>query len=408
MPTLENAEVLQKLIQILIKVIGRRTTKNFAITTVGSNIKALKQKYDFIKYVELSDAMFSEKSDDVKVKSEINNIQVSDLGPAIDDLFDNIVHSLGRNVGFFYIKEIQQDLEKELGALFNEFEINLNLKQQEHLIEIMENKVIEIQEIKNTEVFEIILNAIVKLINIKISENFTKDHVIKAIKTLQEKENYAFLGFLEIEEIRDPRNPYQAYVDPEIDNFLIAGRGEVIQKLLEEIGKSSDLEVRKYIGSKFGMLLDDQELRTIKKIGLKLEQLDDSLRKEGHQALLSEIFQATISIIEKKISGEFGINYIDAMLKKVQVKHEILKYIKVDNARLSEGINAIVIDSKINSVDSYTLGKAVKDILGQSQIDLKNVSNSFITDFQKQIGKVNLEEMEKIGVNMHMLELRGI
>ena len=64
--------------------------------------------------------------------------------------------------------------------------------------------------------------------------------------------------------------------------------------------------------------------------------------------------------------------------------------------------------SEINSVDSELLGKAIRNLLGQANIDLKNITSTFITDFEKNIGKEYLNEIEKIGVNMHLLELRSI
>jgi len=406
MPTLENSVVIENLIKILIKVVGRRTNKDFAANNLEAIINRLKPKYDFLKYVEIENASYSEKKEDAFVRSGINDIDISLVGNAIDDIFNEMIKSMGKNVGFYYIKEIQEDLERELGTFFNEYDVNLNLKQQEHLLEIMETGVTEIQEIKNSEIFEIVLSGFVRLLNKKISELFTKDLVMGCIKKLEVQ--YDFFKYFNIEKIRDPRSPYQATIDPEIDNILIAGRAEVLERLIEEIGRAADLDTRRFIGEKFEMLLDNRDLSKIKRIGVKLDEIEKLLRKEGHQLILNEIFRSILGIIEKKIAVDFGVKYIDAIVRKTSEKHEVLKYIKVDITRLEEGINAIEIDPAVNSIDAYDLGKAIKDLLVRSQIDLKNITNNFFNDFEENIDKEYLPEIEKIGVNLHILELRSV
>jgi translation elongation factor EF-1beta len=405
MPELANSIAVENLLQILIKVVGRRTTKEFAVTNIENILNRLQPKYDFLKYVKIENASFSEKKSDVKVESEIDGADADSLGKAINDIFDSMIKTMGKNVGYYYIKEIQEDLEKEIGSFFNEFEVNLNIKQQEHLLEIMQNSIIKIQDIKNSEVFNIVLTGIARLLNRKISESFTIDTVMDSIKKLEGQ--YDFLKFICIDEKRESQNPYGANINPEIDNILIAERGEVIQRILEEIGKASDLQARQFLGEKFEMVLDSRELGKIKRIGVKLDKIDKILRKEGHQLILSEIFQIILDVIEKKISIEFGVKYIDAMIIKIQDKHDILKYIKVDKSRLNEGMNAIEIMPEINSVDSYELGKAIKSILTRAQIDLKELTPSFIVDFEKIMDKQYLSEIDKMGVNLHILELRA-
>jgi len=406
MSALENSRIVEHLLKILIKVIGRRTSKNIAVTTVGNTIKELKPKYDFLKYVYIEETLYSEKRDDVIIESDINAVETDDVGKAIDEIFDTIIKSLGKKVGYFYIKEIQDDLEKEIGSFLNQFEINLNIKQQEHILNIMESSVIKIQDTKNYEVFEIILSALVRLLNRRVSETFTKETIMDSIKKLEKE--YDFLSYISIVEKRDPHNPYEVNIDPEIDNILIAGRGEIIEKLLVEIGKSSDLETRLFLGEKFEILLGTKELSKLKRVGIKLDDINKALRKEGHQLLVTELFQTIINIIQEKNFTSFAVKYIDSLVEKMQDKHDVFKYVKIDKSRYNEGINAIEIMSEINSVDSELLGKAIRNLLGQANIDLKNITSTFITDFEKNIGKEYLNEIEKIGVNMHLLELRSI
>ena len=405
MPALANSLAVENLIQILIKVVGRRTNKDFAVTNIENILNRLQPKYDFLKYVTILNTSYSEKESDAKVESEIDNVDADSVGEAINEIFDSMIRTMGKNVGYYFIKEIQDDLERELGSFFSEYEVNLNVKQQELLTEIMESSIIKIKELKNSEVFNIVFSGIAKLLNRRISESFTKNIVISSVKKLEGK--YDFLRLISLEEKRDSYRPYSFNIDPEIDNIVIADRGEAIQNILEEIGRESDLEARPFLGEKFETVLDSRELTKIKNIGVKLDQIDQNLRKEGHKLILTEVFRVILNVVEQKISIDFGVNYINEMLIKIQEKHDILKYIKVDKSRSKEGISAIEIMPEISSVDSHELGKAIKTILTRAQTDLKEFTPSFIADLEKSINKQYLSEIEKMGVNLNIIELRA-
>jgi len=405
MPSLDNSVTISELLQIITNVVGRRTTKTFSVTTIKNTIEELKNKHDFLDYIKIEDSSFTEKKNDISVDNSINNIESQRLEEAINDIFDVMMKSLGKNVGYFYIKEIKDDLEKEISSFFEEFEVNLNLKQQEHLLEIMESSIVRIQEIKNSEVLNITISAVVKLINRKVSEDFTKDSIMNILNKLKTK--YEFLKYVNIIPQKDSNNKFEVSVNPEINNILIAERGNVIENIIFEIGKASNIEVRPFFGEKFEYLVDNRDLSKLKRIGVKIGEIEKKLRREGHQILLVEIFSAIIKIIEKKISTEFGVKYINALINKLKDKHEVLKNISIDTNRLEEGINAININSKINNVDSEYLAKAIKDMLSRAQADLKELTHSFISEFEKVINKEIKSEISKIGVNLHILELRA-
>ena len=87
MPALENSRIIEHLLEIIIKVVDRRTSKNVAVMTVDNAIKKLKPKYDFLGYVHIEDSLYYKKKYDVSVGSEINAVKTDDLGKAIDEIF---------------------------------------------------------------------------------------------------------------------------------------------------------------------------------------------------------------------------------------------------------------------------------------------------------------------------------
>ena len=74
MNTVSNSEILKDVVHTLIKVIGRRTSLNFAIILVNKIIKQLTSKYNFLNYLELQNAIYSEKIEDIAVNSSIESI----------------------------------------------------------------------------------------------------------------------------------------------------------------------------------------------------------------------------------------------------------------------------------------------------------------------------------------------
>ena len=60
--------------------------------------------------------------------------------------------------------------------------------------------------------------------------------------------------------------------------------------------------------------------------------------------------------------------------------------------------------TEINSVESYKLGTAFREIIKVIHDILGD--ETFIPEFKKKMGDKNLLEIEKMGVNLHFLELR--
>ena len=83
-----------KLLRTLLSVSGRKTTKSFAISTMSDLVKNLEEKYDFLKHVEVKNTLFVEDEDPIIVMSDINNINPTDIGPALSTIIFKILLAL--------------------------------------------------------------------------------------------------------------------------------------------------------------------------------------------------------------------------------------------------------------------------------------------------------------------------
>lgn len=131
----ENSEVMEHVLNILISISSRKTTQGQAITTIYNLIEKLKDKYDFLKHIEIKDTRYLEYDEPISVMSDIDKIKSNNIGKALYDIIKNMNIALGRDAGFFFIKEFRrnlgdhysesiEDMGVDLGLLQLEFEVN--------------------------------------------------------------------------------------------------------------------------------------------------------------------------------------------------------------------------------------------------------------------------------------------
>ena len=87
----------------------------------------------------------------------------------------------------------------------------------------------------------------------------------------------------------------------------------------------------------------------------------------------------------------------------LQGLHNILNYIKIKPSN-NEYLNVFTVLPEINTIEAYKLGTAFRDIITIIQENHKKIP--LIEDFKKQLGDEYLAEIEKLGVNLHFLDLK--
>ncbi|GAH44067.1 unnamed protein product, partial [marine sediment metagenome] len=77
MSNLTNSEVVKHTLQALISKIGRRTSEGFAVITIDKILKELESKYDFLKYIEVQNTIYSEGMGAVNILPDIDSVESS-------------------------------------------------------------------------------------------------------------------------------------------------------------------------------------------------------------------------------------------------------------------------------------------------------------------------------------------
>ncbi|MCK5260858.1 MAG: hypothetical protein KAJ44_01605 [Thermoplasmatales archaeon] len=401
MPNLKNSDIIEHMLQVLISKIGRRTSEGFAVVTIDAILKELESKYSFLKYIKIKNMLYYDGIDAVSVMSDINSVESTKFYRAIEDIIKMTVRNLDRNAGFFFINEFQKAIDDNVDLVLKENNIDLGLMKRHNIMD-------EILNIENSEVVKHVIMALTRSLNRTVPEAQSIKTVIALVKKLEGK--YDFLKYIEMTNTPDLDALYSIRVlpsiNPYINNVSPTYMGEALQKLIEEVGKSIEYETDQSFIEDFKNELEDEYLLKIKEVGVKLDLIRNLLLRPGHELLVKKTLEALIDIVGKRTSEGFAVVTIDTVIEKLEKRHDVLKFIKIDKSRYMDGFDAISIMPDINSVESYKLGKAIQDIIKVTQENLKDKARSVIEDFKNKLGDIYLSKIEEMGINLFLLEMR--
>ena len=139
----ENSDVVKKILTSVLNISGRKTSQEHAVAVMDSLLKKLEKRYVFLKNIKVQDTRFIEEGDSVSVMSELNSVSGGKVGEAIRDVISMMNHSLGKDAGYFFIKEISKGIEDEYQTTMKkDMGIDLGLMQLQREVEEMEKSMI--------------------------------------------------------------------------------------------------------------------------------------------------------------------------------------------------------------------------------------------------------------------------
>ena len=141
MTSIDNSQIVEKLLTTLLEISRRKTNEIHAFYTLETVINQLKDRYVFLKYIHLRDTLYSEDDDTITIVKDINKVEPNDIGDALQNILTTMYHSLGRDAGYFFIKEIQEALGEGYTSSMKNLGVDLNLLQLESEIEELEKTI---------------------------------------------------------------------------------------------------------------------------------------------------------------------------------------------------------------------------------------------------------------------------
>lgn len=107
MPELSNVDILEKVMHGLFVTTGRRTSENYAVAICYTITRALKKRFDFLKYVKFN--VGGEYDEVITISPKLNSVDPVEVGRAVESIIQVIFMDLKDKAGFYFINELKNN-----------------------------------------------------------------------------------------------------------------------------------------------------------------------------------------------------------------------------------------------------------------------------------------------------------
>jgi hypothetical protein len=397
MPRFENEEILGSILKSTIDVISRRTSEAYANVVIGNAIRELSEKHSFLRYVEIKDTRHTELFEAVTIASDLNRVEPQKIGKATIEFLEKIIKSMGKNAGYYFIKEIKEDLPNDYEKTIKELGIDLDLLQLVFITEIKQSLK---SQIRNSDILKHSIKTLFDILDREIGRDYAFSTISEVVERFRTE--YSLLEYVTINDIRSIQNVDLVSVMPNIDELEPTNVGTAIQKIIQEINYLLGEQGGFTFIEKFRNNFNEDYISKLGEMGININVLQLS-----QVLVVQHVLKALIDVLSELSAQSYAVLTIDNVTKKLGDKYEFLKYIKIDSMRYSEGIGAISVLPEIDIVRPSEVGRGIQKIVEETIMSLgEEAGQHFIEKFKKRLGKAYVLRIEEMGVNLHMINLR--
>jgi len=127
----KNSVLIESILKALYTVASRRTSNRMAEETIGSSIKTLENKYEFLKYINTAKKDTSQTGFAINVSPEIDKVDRSRVGKAIESLLRVVYNDIGNEAGLYFISELKENTGDQITKMFSDMDVDLDQVQLE-------------------------------------------------------------------------------------------------------------------------------------------------------------------------------------------------------------------------------------------------------------------------------------
>ena len=397
MPQFENIAILGRILRTTIDVISRRTSDAYANVIIGNAIKDLAKKYNFLDYVKIQGIQYTEVFDVIDIGTEINNVDLKEIGKAANEFLENIIGSMGKNAGYYFLKEIKEDMSSEYGAIIKEIGVDLDFLQLKFHAEL---KQFSRLQTKNSEMLRNFTNILFDILDKDYGRTaafITLNELVGRLGT-----EYETLRYVQINDIRSVQGVDIVTINSDVDKADSSEVGAAIQRIVQELNNYYADKGGFNLIEKLKNQLSSDYIFQLERIGINLEVIQ--LKKE---LVIKHIIIALIDVLSRSSNPSSSIMVVNDVIKKFQERFEFLNKIKIDSEQFSKGNDGVVVSPEIEDVNSSELGRGIQKVVEDLTISLgEEAGENFIEIFKKRLGKAYVLRIEEMGVNLHLMELK--
>jgi len=395
---LDTADVTRQFLQSIIGIIGRKTSEEYAAVTIRNLIKKLQPTYPFLQDIEIKNTRSLELESNVVVRDSLNTIRPKEVGMALKELEKIIMKTMGKNAGYFFIRETQEKIGIDYDTiLVKTMDVDLTLMQSTYIVE---KKSIPLLHIEKSDVMRRFLKALMEALEKQTSKTFAIGLTAKRVEALRQQ--YTFLEYVSVNDIRYNLGSEEVSVQPEINNVDPRELGKAIGSILYDTDTALTDLGRNSVADDLKANLTLEYLAKLKEIGVII-----NAHGLGYSAIFKQVIKALIDILGKTSTENNAIFTVNSLLRKIDSTYEFLKYVKVDPATGQRELYHITITDNIDSINETDARRAIQQLIEKiiESLDEK-VRKEFIQQFKNSLEKKYLLKIEEMGVNFHMIELR--
>jgi len=398
---LENDEIIGRVLRSTIGVISRRTSEAYASVAIGKVVNILKLKYTFLEFVEIKKTefvQFNEFFDPIEINPKINDEKTIEVVQATSEIIKNISKDIGQEAGYFFIKEIKENLPFNYENSIKNLGINFDTLQLEYLTDRKKSFKLYI---KNADLMKHVFKTLYEVLEQNEGRLFTYKTLIELTTRLSTE--YTMLRYVTINDITTVRNVDTITVNDENLNMLEPSKvGFVIQKVIQEINNELDENGGVTFLKKLKERLNSDYLYRLKGLGV-----DFNVIKLNQELVIKHVLKALVDVLITASSQSYAILMMNNFLKNPIDRYGHLKEIKVDNEKYSQGIEAIKIPSNLNTVRESEIGRCLQKLIEQVANTIGGeAGKQFINKFKEGLGKAYVLRIEEMGINLHLIELK--
>ena len=394
---LEPADVTRQFLQTVIRIIGRKTSEEYAAVTIRNLLAALQQRYPFIRDMEIRDTRFLELESSVTVRDSLNTIDPKEIGQALKDLVKSVMKSLGKTAGYFFLREIREKIGVDYeDVLVKSMDVDLTLLQSTYIVE---KKTLNLLEIEKADLVRRVLKTMVELVEKQTSKTFALAFMAHRVHTLQQR--YPSLGFVSINDIRYTLGTDEVIVQQEMNTVDNQELKLAIESILNDTDKALIDLGRTPIAGDLRTHLTMEYLTKLEEYGIQIVAYTI-----GYDAMFKQVIKVLIDVISQASTEAYAIYVVNLFLRKTDTFYEFLKQVRVNPAAEENQVYQISMMNNIDAISETDARRALQQLLEEIVDSLgEKPGDQFIQEFKNRLEKKYLSKIEDIGVNLHMIEL---
>ena len=380
----------------IVEVIGRRSSEDYALVMLGNTIKKLREKYDFLRFLQTKNTRYSEIENIVNIDSSINQLDSEDLGKAMQEIVGMVVTAMGKNAGFFFVKEIKNKIGPNYGIALKNMGVDLDFMQFSFEVDKKQTRTLTIE---NSDVFRRFIKILIALIEKEIGRDFAISTVTKLIEEYANK--YDFLKNITMVNTQYTLGENEINVGQEIDRLEPIHVGKAIEDIIVGMHRS--------LGENGKPLhIDEFKRQLTSDYRTKLEEMGVNLKKKqlGNSLVFKYVIKALIAVLSQASTQRYAVFAMNSFLKKIDTKYVFLKHIVVNPVE-SDELCDVSIMTNLDEISETDVRRAIQKLLEEIIDSLGGkLGQKFINEFKNSLEKNCLLQIEEMGVNLHMIQLR--